>query len=124
MPSRSSEWSSTARTRMGLVLISRFLAFAKSPKTGTAAGHLVRDGAWYAQVDIRPGSGLAPNFELSTDLLSPFAHALQAPVPFSAGLRYLRVDSCSIIPNPQPQQAFRIRDFRFDFGGLCVTEGI
>src|SRR6266404_756882 len=105
MPSRSSEWSSTARTRMGLVLINRFLALAKEPKTGTGPGGCVRDGAWDAQVHFRPGSGLAPNFELGADVLSPFTHALQAPVPVTSGVHYVRVDTRSIIPNPKPQKA-------------------
>ena|SRR5207245_6070849 len=124
MPSRSSEWSSTARTRMGSVVINRFLAFAKEPKTGPAAGDRVRDGAGDAQVHLRPGSGLAPNLELRTDLLSALAHPLQAPVPFTSRVHYVWVDSRSIIPNPKPQKAFRIRDFRFDFGGFGVTESI
>src|SRR5579872_5775667 len=124
MPSRSSEWSSTARTRMALVLINCFLAFAKQPKTGTAAGDRVRDGAWDAQFHLCPGSGLAPNFELRANLLSPLAHPLQAPVTVTTHLCYAWIDSRSIIPNPQAQKALRIRDLRFDSGCLRMTKSI
>src|ERR1700759_2900533 len=96
MPSRSSEWSSTAKTRMGLVFIPprgprRFLALTKEPKTGTAGGDCVRDGARDAQVHLRPGSFPAPNFDSGADLLGSLAHALQAPVPFTTRLHYFRI---------------------------------
>src|SRR5579872_89366 len=56
-------------------------------KTRTAAGHRVRDGAWDTQVHLCPGSRLAPNFELSTDLLSPLAHAISCKLnPFGQPL--------------------------------------
>src|ERR1700687_3188863 len=39
-------------------------------------------------------------------------------------LQEFRIDTLSIIADPQPKEAFAVRDFRFDFACLCVVERI
>src|SRR5271168_4715825 len=110
--------------RPGLALTNPPPAFAKEPKTAAAARLIVNYGAWNAQLYLRTRSGFAPQLQLRADLLGALAHAWQTPVSVPSGVKVLRVNPLSIIPDAQPKNTFAVGNLRFDLTCLCVAERI
>src|SRR5579872_1293014 len=110
--------------RIGLLVIAAFFAFPKQAKPPEVAWNRVSDGSRNTQIHLRTGSRLAPNFEMSADLLSALAHTLQAPVSLPSRCRNVGIDSRSIVANSQPQVTFCVCDFSFNSGCLGVPESV
>src|SRR5579862_1421109 len=110
--------------RIGLLVIAAFLMFPKQPEPPAVAWYRVSDRSRNTQVHLRTGSRLAPNFEMSADLLSALAHTLQAPVSLPSRCRNVGIDSRSIVANSQPQLTFCVCDFCFNSGRLGVPESV
>src|SRR5882724_9432409 len=88
IPSRMSAWSSTVRTRIGLgsLIILGLLPIrspnllSREPESATRIGFAIRNAGRNDQLDFRPGSLFAPDFQLPAKALCAFAHPRQAPV--------------------------------------------
>src|SRR5271157_5619326 len=120
MPSRRRGWSSTESTR--IIGLSR--PPAEEPKAGASRRCPVGNRAGDAQLDLRAGAGPAPDIQLRADPCGALAHSGQAVVAGGSFLYDRRVHALSIVPDAHPEQAFAIRDFRFDPAGVRVAEGI
>ena len=84
----------------------------------------VSDRSRNTQIHLRTGSRLAPDFEMSADLLSALAHTLQAPVSLPSHCRNVGIDSRSIVANSQPQLTACVCDLCVNAGRLGVPESV
>src|SRR5262249_54095717 len=85
----------------------------------------VCDPAVYGRLDLRTGTGFAPDSQLSSHQLRAFVHTGQAVMTgAAAALENLLVDALSVVSNPQPEPALVVEDFHFDLTRLSVPERI
>src|SRR5208337_3677112 len=120
-------WSSTVRIRitLGPVLMISFRSLSEKPEAAAGSGCLVSNGPRNTQLYLGPGSEFTPDLQRRSDLFGSLAHSRQAPVPgTSAAFQDPRVNALAIVAEAQTQQRVAIRDFRLDFPGLRVPEGI
>src|SRR6266403_1242068 len=122
-PSRIRAWSSTVRTRItvGLVPVLGLLPIgfpnllSPFPESATRFGFAVSNCARNTQLNFRPSSVLAPDFQLPAKALGAFAHPRQPPVSgASALIGHLRVDSPSVVSNMQKKLGITVGNLRFD----------
>ena len=86
-----------------------------------SVGHL----RWHLHVDFGAGAGLAPDFQLRTDLPGALAHAEQSEVAWpSSRIEYVGVDAAASVADSDIKQRIAVGDLSFNM--LCgrVSEGI
>src|SRR6185369_10493746 len=109
MPSRSSGWSSTTRIRSWAAATAStpmrwFRLLAESPEAGVDRRRPEGNCPGDAQLDLRAGSGLAPELDFRADPFGALAHAGQAPMSRPVPLiQDARVNAASIVPDTQPE---------------------
>src|SRR6266850_2151974 len=122
-PSRISAWSSTVRTRIsvGLVPILRLLPIgfpnllSPEPESATRFGLAVSSCARNTQLNFRPSSEFAPDFQLPAKALRAFAHPRQSPVSGTRSLiGNLRINPMSVVSNIQKKLGITVGNLRFD----------
>src|SRR5258707_718784 len=133
IPSRMSAWSSTVRTRIGLgsVIILGLLPIrspsrlSRKPESATCIGFAIRNAGRNDQLDFRPSSLFAPDFQVPAKRHCAFAHTRQAPVSrASAPIANSWVDSTSVVAHLQPKLRNSIGNFRLDFFRLRMAERV
>jgi hypothetical protein len=68
---------------------------------------------------------LAPDLQFSPDTLRALAHALKAEMSFAAFLtEHIRIDTDSVIPQPDAKLPRIVPDFNFDSPRLRVVERV
>src|SRR5262249_13903547 len=78
------------------------IEFSQPAEHGAVSSGFKSNMVWNTQLDFRPGSQTAPDFETCTDSFGAFAHSGKAEVSVAAGLQHLFVDTTAIIANHDP----------------------
>src|SRR5579862_3777803 len=77
------------------------------------------------QLDLRASPLLAPDLQFSPDPLRAFAHTPKTEMSFVAFLtEHLRIDTDSVVPQPDPKLPRIVPDFNFDLPRLRVVERV
>src|SRR5229473_6168819 len=122
-PSRIRAWSSTERTRItvGLVPVLGLLPIgfpnllSPEPESATRCGFAVSNCARNTQLDFRPSSVFAPDFQLSAKALCPFAHSGKPPVSCTRPLiGKRRINPTPVVSNMQKKLGITVGNLRFD----------
>src|SRR5713101_1767266 len=122
-PSRIRAWSSTVRTRItvGLVPILGLLPIgfpnllSPFPESATRFGFAVSNCARNTQLDFRPSSVFAPDFQLSAKALGTLAHPRQPPVSGTCSLiGNRRIKPTPVVSNMQEKLGITVGNLRFD----------
>src|SRR5690242_20623684 len=122
-PSRIRAWSSTVRTRIavGLVPVVGLLPIGfpnlLSPKreSATRFGFAVSNGGRNTQLNFRPGSVFAPDFQLPAEALGALAHPRQPPVSCTHSLiGNLRINPTPVVSNMQKKLRITVGNLRFN----------
>src|SRR5277367_3522054 len=122
MPFRKRGWSSTVRIRIRSRVLCTIFYLTKQFRPVAFTRGLVSNACGNGQLNLRSGSGLAPEIEFSSNSISAFTHSLQSPMPCdSAILQYFRIDTFAIVANPKPQHLVIVSDLRFNPGSTGVA---
>src|SRR6266446_2276383 len=122
-PSRIRAWSSTVRTRItvGLVPILGLLPIgfpnllSPFPESATRFGFAVSNCARNTQLNFRPSSVFAPDFQLPAKALGAFAHPRQPPVSCTRSvIGHLRINPTPVVSNMQKKLGITVGNLRFD----------
>src|ERR1700691_5040290 len=130
-PSRIRAWSSAARTRITLGLVSAFGPLPirslnlLSPEAAPRFGFAVRNGGRNKQHDFRPGPLFGPDFQLPAKALGAFAHTGHSPVSSARALiGNMRINPISVVSHVQQKLRIPVRNFRFDLLRVGMPEGV
>src|SRR5216683_5785821 len=132
-PSRIRAWSSTERTRItvGLVPVLGLLPIgfpnllSPEPESATRYGFAVSNCARNTQLDFRPSSVFAPDFQLSAKALGAFAHSGKPPVSCTRPLiGKRRIDSTPVVSHVQQELGVAERNFRFNLLRLRMAKSV
>src|SRR6266481_3053659 len=132
-PSRIRAWSSTVRTRitvglmpiLGLPPIGFPNLLSPEPESATRFGFAVSNCARNTQLNFRPGSVFAPDFQLSAKALRPFAHPRQPPVSGTHSLiGHLRINPIPVVSNMQKKLGITVGNLRFNLLRLRMAKSV
>src|SRR5271165_5143476 len=119
IPSRTTAWSSTARTR--ITVSPRHF---REPRKTRACLRLVGDRTRNAQIDLSPCSGPAQNNQFRTNPPGALPHSRQTVVPGAPLFRDFQSDPFAIVADSQTEELLLKCEFRFDPGCVGVGESI
>src|SRR6266851_3573822 len=132
-PSRISAWSSTVITRitvglapiLGLPPIGFPNLLSPEPESATRFGFSVSNCARNTQLNFRPSSVFAPDFQLPAKALGAFAHSGKPPVSCTRPLiGKRRIDSTPVVSHVQQELGVAERNFRFNLLRLRMAERV
>src|SRR6266478_4399231 len=132
-PSRIRAWSSAVITRitvglvptLGLLPIGFPNLLSPQPESATRFGFAVSNCARNTQLNFRPSSVFAPNFQLSPKALGAFAHPRQPPVSCTRSLiGNLRIKPTPVVSNMQKKLGITVGNLRFNLLRSGMTEGV
>src|SRR6266478_4865343 len=132
-PSRIRAWSSAVRTRItvGLVPILGLLPIgfpnllSPYPESATRCGFAVSNCARNTQLDFRPSSVFAPDFQLSAKALRPFAHSGKPPVSCPRPLiGKRRINPTPVVSNMPKKLGITVGNLRFDLVRSGMAERV
>src|SRR5215467_2129597 len=112
-------------TALGLPPMGSLNLLSPEPKSTAPLGLAVSNGSRNDQLNFSSGSMLAPDLQFPTKAFRAFPHPRKAPMSGTSALNgNFGVDSTSVVPDVQQKLRFAIHNFRFNFLGLRVPEGV
>src|SRR5882724_7644255 len=132
-PSRIRAWSSTVSTRitvglvpiLGLPPIGFPNLLSPEPESATRFGFAVSNCARNTQLNFRPSSVFAPDFQLPAKALGAFAHSRQPPVSGTRSLiGNLRINPMSVVSNMQKKLGITVGNLRFNLLRSAMAERV
>src|SRR3984885_3018100 len=130
-PSRIRAWSSAARTRITLGLVSAFGPLPirslnlLSPEAAPRFGVAVRNGGRNKQHDFRLDTRYSPDFQRRANALGPFVPDGPSPVSGARALiGNMRLNPISVVSHVQQKLRIPVRNFRFDLVRVGMPEGV
>src|ERR1700722_9704656 len=125
IPLRSRAWSSTARIRITPASVMGPRLLSEEPEHAGFGRFCVCHGCRYGDLNLRSRPRLAPKVQLSAHQLCTFADSGQTPMPSErAFVKYLRVNSDSVIAEPHAKLLNVVANINFNLIGARVAEGV